>query len=400
MKIEEGSRLFRQKGAVSLFVVIFSALLMTVVTVGFVQLMVRDQQQATADDLSQSAYDSAQAGVEDAKRLLLLDQQCNNNTAPSTVNCATIASALTPAPGTSETACDALAKAGIVGETNNETLIQQNESDVNSAKLDQAYTCVKIAVDTDDYTGSVAANQSDIVPITGVSPFDTVEISWFSKDDISSSTSNPTIGFPSSDASMPLPPMGSQWQFNYPSLMRTQLMQTGGSFKLTDFDNSQPGDKSDANTLFLYPSATGITDTDFALDARRSPTNTPQQIMCSTSFISSQYACVARIKLPSPIDGNTANRNAYLRLTSLYNGAHYKIRLLNGSTYVQFNQVQPIVDSTGRANDQFRRVQARVQLVGNFAYPQAAIDLSGNLCKNFVITDSDSGFSGSSTCTP
>ncbi len=390
-----------QHGAVSLFVVIFSALLMTVVTVGFIQLMVRDQQQATADDLSQSAYDSAQAGVEDAKRLLLLDQQCINNAAPSTVNCATITSALTPAPGSAETSCDTLPKSGIVGQTNNETLIQQSESDVNSAKLDQAYTCVKVAVDTDDYTGVAGANQSSIVPIVGVSPFDTVEVSWFSKDDISSTTNSSTIGFPSSGASVPLPPVGTtQWQYNYPSLLRTELMQTGTNFKLTDFDSSQAGNRSDVNTLFLYPSATGLTTSDFALDARQSPTNTPQQIRCSTSFVNSQYACTATIKLPSPIDGNVANRNAFLRLTSLYNGAHFRIRLLSGANYVKFNQVQPIIDSTGRANDMFRRVQARVQLIGNFTYPQAAIDLGGSLCKNFVVTNDDSGYIGSPTCTP
>lgn len=389
-----------QRGAVSLFIVIFSALLMTVVTVGFIQLMLRDQQQATSDDLSKSAYDSAQAGVEDAKRLLLLDQECRNNAAPSSVNCVTIANALTPAPGESTTSCDALSKAGIVGATNNETIIQQNETDTNSAKLDQAYTCVKIGVNTDDYKGTLATNASSIVPIRGVGVFDTVELHWFSRDDISSATNNPTISFPSAGASVALPPMGAKWQFNYPALMRTQLMQMGGSFKLSDFDDSQAGNKSDANTLFLYPSSTGLTTSDFALDARRSPTNAPQQVKCATSFTNSEYACSATIKLPSPIDGNVANRNAYLRLSSLYNGAHFQIRLKNGNSYVQFNQVQPLIDSTGRANEQFRRVQARVELTGDFTYPNVAIDLSGNLCKNFVVTDSDAGYSGTSTCTP
>jgi Tfp pilus assembly protein PilX len=390
----------KQVGAVSLFVVIFAALLMTIVTVSFVQLMVKEQQQATSNDLSQSAYDSAQSGVEDAKRLLVLDQACRNNTAPGTVNCTAIESSLTAVAGQSETSCDTLSKAGLVGETDNETVIQQSESDANSASLNQAYTCVKIAVNTDDYKGTLSVNGSGIVPIRGVSQFDSVEVSWFSKDDISSSTNDPTIGFPSVGANVNLPPMGDKWQFNYPSLMRTQLMQMGGSFKLSDFDDSQAGNKSDANTLFLYPSATGLANEDFALDARRSPTSTPHQVKCNTSFVAGEYACQTTIKLPSPIDGNITDRNAYLRLTSLYNGAHYRIRLKNGGNYVQFNQVQPLVDSTGRANDTFRRIQARIELTGDFTYPEAAIDMQGNLCKNFTITDDDSGYKGSATCTP
>lgn len=388
-----------QTGAVSLFVVIFAALLMSVVTVGFVQVMLKDQQQATISDLSQSAYDSAQAGVEDAKRLLLLDQACRNNTAASTVNCAAVAAALTPPAGTSETTCDTLAKAGLVGETNNETIIQQSDSD-NAAKLNQAYTCVKIGVNTDDYKGNLAVNESSVVPITGVSDFDSIELSWFSKDDISSTTNSPTIGFPSSGSDVSLPPVGSKWQFNYPALMRTQLIQTGGSFKLSDFDDSQAGNRSNANTLFLYPSNTGLTTKDFALDARRSPSGTPQQIRCNNSFVDGEYACTVTIALPSPIDGNVAQRNAYLRLSALYNAAHYKIKLKKGSDYVQFNRVQPQVDSTGRANDMFRRIKARVELKGDFTYPEAAIDMNGNLCKNFAVTDAESGYSGTTTCSP
>lgn len=389
----------RQHGAVALFVVIFTTLLMTVVTVSFVQLMTQDQHQATLNDLSQSAYDSATAGVEDAKRLLLLNQACRNNTAPSTVNCTAVTNALKPAAGDTQTSCDTLAKGGIVGETNGETILRQQAGD-NAGKLDQAYTCVKIATDTDDYLGQLETNESIVVPLRGTKAFNTVSLSWFSDKDISDQTNNPTIGFPSSGGSVSLPRIGSRWKFNYPALMRTQLVQVGSSFKLSDFDDS-PGGQSDANTLFLYPSATGATSKDFALDARYSPTNAPQPVRCRASIAGGGYACAVDLKLPVPVNGSVTNRTAFLNLSALYNHAHFRVQLKDGNgLIVQFADVQPEIDSTGRANDLFRRVVSRVELRGDVTYPNAEIDVSGNLCKNFSVTTRNSDYKSSATCTP
>ena len=393
-KVREG-----QKGAVSLFVVIFAALLLTVVTVGFVQIMTKDHQQAGIQDLSQSANDSALAGIEDAKRLLLLDQACRDGTAAASVNCLAIAAALTPLPGQNETACNALSQAGIVGEVNNETLVQQSAGD-NATKLDQAYTCVKIGINTGNYEGRLEANKTALVPIMGVSSFDTVEVSWFSREDVSSITTDPTVNFPYAGPEIHLPRIGGVWGIENPPLLRTQLIQMGGSFKLSEFNDSQAGPRSNANTLFLYPTENGPTSQSFAFDARRSPTNVPQLVDCEDSFNNATYVCKATITLPAPIDGNVASRNAYLRLTALYNGTRFSVKLKNGASDVLFNRVQPEVDSTGRANDVFRRVKARVELKGEFSYPEAAIDMVGDLCKNFVITNDESGYANSSTCTP
>ncbi|HJP81159.1 MAG TPA: hypothetical protein VJ841_02065 [Candidatus Saccharimonadales bacterium] len=386
-----------EQGAVSLFVVIFAALLMTILTVSFIQLMLRDQQQATTSDLSQSAYDSAQAGVEDAKRLLILNQSCKSGAASSNVDCNKVYQALTPPSGSNETNCDTLAAAGLVGETDGESKIQTNTGDL---KLDQAYTCVKIATDTDDYKGTLTAGQSTVVPIRGVSAFDTVELSWFSREDLSN-PNNVTAKLPASrGGNIELPPVGS-WDVDWPALLRAQLIQTGASFSLDQFDSSQ-ADKSNTNTLFLYPNDVGTNTPDFGKDdIRRSPLNAPKLVRCDTNLSANAYACTATIKLPASIDGQTgANRNAYLHLGALYNDSHFQIKLRQGSTPVRFDSVQPIVDSTGRANDVFRRVQARVQLSSDYAYPDAAIDLQGDLCKNFTITNDNSGYSNSATCTP
>lgn len=365
----------RQSGAVSLFVVIFAALLMTVVTVGFIQLMVKDQQQATATDLSQSAYDSAQAGVEDAKRLLLALQACGEST---DAKCQQYRQAV------ADGQCSTLSDAALVGTANGETIIEQHSGD---AALDQAYTCVKIALNTENYRRPLLRNTSLVVPLTSEGQFDQVEISWFTSDDAGGNTvalNGPGV------VGLPLSPVGNKWPNNMPTLLRTQLIQTGESFQYGDFDDTTGG-KSNANTLFLYPSTVGSKTGDFLLYGRRSSAIAPVPAHCEPDFTSSiKYACSITLSLPAPKNGSLLNRGAYLRLSSLYNDTNFQLRLRDSvsGNYVDFKAVQPKVDSTGRANDLFRRVEARVELTGSMPYPEAAVDIEGSLCKNFLITDS------------
>ena len=65
----------------------------------------------------------------------------------------------------------------------------------------------------------------------------------------------------------------------------------------------------------------------------------------------------------------------------------------DGCTSVDFADVQPIVDSTGRANDLFRRIEARVELVDTY-FPivnyALAVDKTkdgeGDVEKDFYVT--------------
>jgi hypothetical protein len=105
------------------------------------------------------------------------------------------------------------------------------------------------------------------------------------------------------------------------------------------------------------------------------------------------YACKATIKLPKTITGGKP-AEAYLRLTGYYHTqTTFKVTMKNGANTVLFNGVQPAVDSNGRANDMYRRVESRIQLTGNAVFPEFAVEVDNNnadggvFCKKLTVTD-------------
>lgn len=369
------------RGGASIIIVIFSALLMTVITISFAQLMLSDQKQSTANDLSKSAYDSALAGVEDAKRVLLLNQKCQQSGLSDAI-CVAATAAI------QSEKCNTIP--AVIPNTPNdgkETMVQQSSGSNN---LDQAFTCVKITPNTPDYLVRLQGRShstSALVPLVGVSSFDKVRVSWFDSRDYGdgSSAELPAVSDP---LELPRPGMiPDEWAIKRPPLLRSQLVQTGKEFNLQDFDNDSGGE-SNSKTLFLYPHSIGLRAFNFSANIRRSatPINGPHAVACSKVF--SGYTCTATLDLPNPIGYSANDRaNAFLRLTAVYNNANVKVELLNGTNVVAFRGVQPAVDSTGRASDLFRRVEARIELGSDVAYPEAGINVSGSVCKNFTITD-------------
>lgn len=392
----------KQRGAVSLFIVIFATLLIAIVTVSFVRIAVRDQQQATSADLSQSAYDSAQAGVEDGKRALLrYNALCPVDTLPG---CAAERALLTSPD------CNVSVDGKVVTVQNGEVLVKQRVGDTNT--LDQAYTCIKIAMDTDDFVGTLQVDGSKLVPLVSNAAFDTVTLEWYSSTDLQS-TANFNVDLPSGTALTQPLFAKSDWNAARPSVMRAQLMQVGSTFTLTDFNDTNASSQSNANTLFLYPTGTsGVvvppstidTKAFVARDTRKTGTGAPQPVRCSGNLSGGGYACRVQLTLPTPV--GAGNRTAFLRLSALYNKTDYRMTLSDsgGTVARRFKDVQPQIDVTGRANDLFRRVQSRVESINvNFPYPEAAVDITGNLCKDFSITDNVADYAALnalSTCTP
>lgn len=364
------SKRFKEHGATALLVVVFSVLLLMTISVGFMRLVIQDQRRTNDDELSRGAYDSALAGVEDGKRVL---QACISNN--DTDACAAISS----------NECNTVHAAKILSASDSnantdEVMIQNSLG--TSGGFDQAYTCVKVDRNTSDYQGTLSSDSSTVVPLQTTGPFTQVTISWFKNPGAGA-----TVNLDSSAAKR-LPTLAT-WSPALqirPPLMRVQLIQYNGlGFKLSDFDQSEG-----SGTLYLYPSTVGSTTASFSLDARRVKTasNLIVPVSCNTA-IGNQYVCRTTISLPLPVGlpaAQTVERKAYLRLTSLYGDTDFMIQPVG----TQLQDVEPAVDSTGRASNVYRRVRARVQLVSPAQlqlFPRATVDITHNFCKDFGVSD-------------
>ncbi len=385
----------RETGGVSLFIVIFTCLLVTIVTVSFVGIMIRNQQQSTNTDLSSSAYDSAMAGVEDAKRLAIIYRDCKDAGDSTSARCTAAISAI------EDQKCDSI-QTGLGMGGSDEVPIKSSGGDTNSAALNQAYTCVKVTYNTLDVKRTIRDGETQMVVLraadgpdadTKPDTFNRVKITW------RGGSVTPYTALPTTVAL----PQNASWGTK-PPVMRTQLLQTAPSFTLDDF-NTSSATNSNVNTVFLYPFSAGSATVDFtASDSRPSATpRAPVQSICSDvdPTPATNYSCSSTLLLKNPVGGSAADRkNTFLLLSSVYNSADYKIELFNGATPVRFDGVQPEVDATGRANDLFRRVDARVEFdAGQFNYPSAALDINGDLCKAFAVTDDPATYN-SGGCTP
>lgn len=386
MKTHDGRA---QKGAVSIFIVVFSALFVTIITVSFVGLMIRGQQQALNADLSNSAYDAALAGVEDAKRMLLKYRQCLATNSTS-AECNSLRNMF------ANPACNMVKRSATNFTDNSETemLIESSDStDTSSGSLDQAYTCVTVAYTADSKEMLVRDGESILVPIdSSGESYNRISISWFTKD-------------PAAGLNINLPngtttelPTKAQWMNvgagnTRPPILRAQWIQHSATFNAADFDSDKTENfASVANTksLFLYPNYQVTSTNTFATDNRSDvvqATKAPAQAYCSSSFYNDgQYACTIDLDLPDPI-GNTGVRTGYLNIGAIYNSTKVKVALKSNNDPVPI--VAPTVDSTGRANDLFRRVKVGISFTGE--YPRANFDISGNLCKDFSVSNTPDG---------
>ncbi len=389
-----------KKGGVSIFIVIVVGVLVSIMSASFLRLMFRDQEQASKLDLSQSAYDSAQAGVEDAKRFLrIFRSACGSSGTGSfegvTYNCNAMRDAI------QNESCYTLATAGI-GNANGETIIQTNSgsggASSRDADLNQAYTCVKIRMNTADFLGRTNDGAPSVINLKGATAFNRVRIRWHSRENM---TNGNNIALDSLSNPSARPNINAQnWRNqNRPAILKAQfygyIPGSGGSS--SNMDTPYPDDGNGASEMLFYPtnSASALSSNVSNMPTVRRNESSSQATTdytftkCSDRMDanSNTYACETTVNIGRNVNPSDV---LYLRLTPLMNDSNFKVELLNGDTVVDFAGVQPKVDSTGRANTQLRRVESRIGFNDtNFPVPLFSAQTESNeepICKEFSVT--------------
>lgn len=386
-----------QAGFVSLFTTIFFMLLITVITLGFLAITTTEQQQATNNDLSASALASAQSGIEDGKRAILKYMSL-----PAGATKTTYYTQMT----TNSSSCTSITGSQIGSDLG----LSSNGNVVNNSQINQSYTCLTVNLNSPDFISQSSAGTSQVVPLRAVGgSYQQIKVSWHL---LSTAVGDNGDGLPGNPpgsspyyAAGPLlypqinsgtPSLG--WnKLGYPAYMRVQLFGYPSSGNFTRDDLTQR-----SRSVLLVPS-TGGTSSTTAINLGTADPNPgvmdqaelqPITIKCDPSPASDigSYACTALLELPNGGQFTSTANNYYLRITPIYGATHFRVALVNSGAEVNLDQVQPVVDATGRAADVFRRLQARVLVNQLTNLPEFAAESATTICKNLQVTNNTADF--------
>lgn len=399
-----------KKGSASLYVVVFATVLFGVITLSFARIMLSEAEQSSNDDLSQSAYDSALAGVEDAKYMVNQYYRCLGNNGPNCDKYNIFAKA---------DEVNDCKKGFLLGnkmhgaEVGKEILIQetsQNNSN-GSNNSSQAYTCVIVSDVVPDYRGTLTSDtRTKVIPLSfntatgsngnteNIKKVKRIRFSWYSQ--LNTGDTNSANQFNLADGNT-LPQATNK---TIPPTVSLTLLTTGDTIDL----NLLHKENNDISTGVIYSqmlllpdkattgggeanntiSSTDINNAGNAVnDNGESLAHEPFEITCSTD---TEFACNVDLQI-GDLFKNVGN--AFLVVSLPYGDAFTDFAVTmyeEGGNSIELRGVQISVDSTGRTDQLYRRVETRLDPADLFfPYPQFEIELTDSkseLKKNFWIT--------------
>lgn len=432
-----------KKAAASIYVVLFTTVLLSVITLSFIRIVLSENFQTTNTDLSQSAYDSALAGTEDAKIALLKYHDCLSRgfTANrSKVNenerdvCENIIRDMEDFIASDS--CDTVSKVlGRLVQNNSGSVIIDTVTSLNdkntggdgvSKTLSQSYTCVKIKQNIKDYVSTLDYdNRSRVIPlrVKNIDEIKSISLSWHSINRNNAHNSN-LRGLKFQEKGVlengtrrlgePFNPPALKLEYTQTDAQKDANGDLKDMFALGHFYSSRGAENTDRGFMFLKPTDQQVsnesthninkTENSFA-SSNDNAYNNFVEVFCDPNGrnigggengTENNYMCNAVIKLPRPfLDKKRSQNSTFLRVSLPYAdmSTEFSLKLCteeNGTNCESdFGAVQAVIDATGRATDFYRRIESRVELADtNFPYPENAISTpSGDFNKNFRTTN-------------
>ncbi len=380
-----------KKGAASLYVVIFTTILFSVITLSFIRIILSESVQSSNDDLSQSAYDSALAGVEDAKIAVNKYYQCLSN--PSLSGCDVYktgaGSAVNPDSIFRGHREDFKLKNDILYPTSTDSEVKVQESNLSGNNTDQAYTCVIVNNIVPDYRSTLTSDtRTKVIPLGVASDklddVKRVEFRWYSE--INGTVFNSYFKDASSSNELP-----KKNESPVPPIVSLTLLRTDKSINIDSYNTAEGTDYS---TMILRPVTSGGTNTISPTKIMEAGNAAVDNSLFMINCDHSEFACTVNLGNGSDAlfyDGG----NAFLIVSLPYGETitDFAVTMYDSSdNIVNFENVQISVDATGRANQLLRRVETRLDPSDTFfPYPEYEVTLGGagddSFLKNFWITN-------------
>ncbi|HET8690308.1 MAG TPA: hypothetical protein VFL81_02635, partial [Candidatus Saccharimonadales bacterium] len=260
---------------------------------------------------------------------------------------------------------------------------------VGDPSLNQRYTCVIVTSDVAGIVNTLiphSGKDSDFFPLKAAGDFNQIRIAWGRRDKGQASAVPPQADVADQNLrDNRISANGTRWQDDWPAMLAVTNLQ----YPASGFTVGQ----ARSYHFFLVPSQSGGNPGGISADSAATPSR--QLVNCDASApygLNGGYVCQATLTLA---DASLANWERNLALTAYYNTTDFEVSLHNSSTNqtIKFDGVRPTIDSTGAVSDVYRRVMAQVDLSeNNLGGINAALDLGGGVCKNFMVTADSSQF--------
>ncbi len=424
------NREFR-KGAASFYIVAFSTLILMIVAASFAAVIVSEVTRTSNDDLSQSAYDSALAGVEDAKLAYYSYENCRGvdgklpaATKPDSDNTITCGELVWYMQNP-----DCNMVGNMLGRSKNDVVGVEETNTGNSNNMQQYYTCVEIQDSLKDYRGTLSASSiikvmrakfddEDVTdPASKIADkIKKVKISWYADTDYTGNLDEGGYTNINKETKKVTFPTLVNGKAATPPTISLAMVQTGLSFDINSFSMTQ-GEQTNRGMVYLVPAFDDATAKSnvpnnhygtnydsanhtsvigasaFKKSNDKTVQNLPYTVYCGEAN-KGEFACSATIDLPRPI-GDVRNSETFMFVVGLPYGKAGKSSQVTfaleffcddgvvcgtetvaseeegettqGTSQANLKGVQIEVDSTGRANDLFRRVETRLEDKGSFS---------------------------------